>query len=141
MRWRIVILSLALALVTVSPLAKQAPVKSEPPKAQAKASTEVQKQATWVQKKSNKSLAKKYAQAGWGWSGKEWRCLDAIFLKESRYDHLADNKNSTAFGIGQRLKESSKDPATQLLKTDRYVKHRYETPCRAYRFHQIHNYY
>lgn len=141
MRWRIVILSLVLALLTVSPLAKQAPVKSEPPKAQAKASAKVQKHATWAQKKSNKALAKKYAQAGWGWSGKEWQCLDAIFLKESRYDHLADNKNSSAFGIGQRLTETSKDPGVQLLKTYRYIKHRYETPCRAYRFHERRNYY
>ncbi len=136
MKCRAVVLSLAIVGVTAHPLANQVLRKHEP-----KPVVQEQKKATWAEKKANKALAKKYAQAGWGWSGKEWKCLDAIFLKESRYDHLADNKKSSAFGIGQRLKETSKDPHIQLLKTYRYVKHRYHTPCRAYRFHQRHNYY
>lgn len=101
-----------------------------------------QNQATWEQKKANKALAKKVAWQGYGWRGMEWRCLDYIFTKESRYDHLAKNKQgSSAFGIGQRLKETSKEPLTQILHTYKYITHRYETPCRAMKFHLRHNHY
>lgn len=98
--------------------------------------------ATMEQKKANKMLARKIAWAGYGWKGKEWVCLDRIFYKEAKYDHLAKNQSgSSAFGIGQRLKEKSKDPMIQLLHTYKYIQHRYETPCKAWRFHTIRNYY
>lgn len=98
--------------------------------------------ATWKEKQANKKLAKEYAWAGWGWRGKQWECMNKLFIKEARYDHLAKNKQgSSAFGIGQRLKETSKDPTIQLLKTYRYVAKRYGTPCRAWSFHKRHNFY
>lgn len=93
------------------------------------------KHATMEQKKANKMLAIKLARYGWGWKGKEWVCTDTLFTKESRYDHLADNKKSSAFGIGQMLNETSKDPEIQLLRTFRYIQKRYSTPCRALRHH------
>lgn len=100
------------------------------------------RKATWEEKKANKKLAKRVAWAGYGWHKMEWRCLDYIITKESRYDHLARNQQgSSAFGIGQRLKETSKDPLTQILHTYKYIQHRYETPCRAMKFHLRHNYY
>jgi len=99
-------------------------------------------QATMAEKKANKALAKQYAWAGYGWRGMEWRCLDYIFTKEARYDHLAKNKQgSSAFGIGQRLKETSKDPAIQILHAYKYIQHRYETPCKAMKYHLRHNHY
>jgi hypothetical protein len=98
--------------------------------------------ATMEQKKANKLLAKKIAWIGYGWKEKEWTCLDKIFIKEARYDHLAKNKSgSSAFGIGQRLKETSVDPMVQILHTYKYIQHRYKTPCSAWRFHLKHNYY
>jgi len=98
--------------------------------------------ATMEQKKANKKLAQKIAWVGYGWKDKEWVCLDKIFVKEAKYDHLAKNKSgSSAFGIGQRLKETSKDPMVQLLHTYKYIQHRYKTPCSAWRFHTRHNYY
>jgi hypothetical protein len=98
--------------------------------------------ATMEQKKANKALAKKIAWAGYGWKDKEWYCLDKIFYKEAKYDHLAKNQSgSSAFGIGQRLKEKSKDPMTQLLHTYKYIQHRYKTPCSAWRFHIKNNHY
>lgn len=98
--------------------------------------------ATMEQKKANKALAKKIAWAGYGWKDKEWACLDKIFYKEAKYDHLAKNQaGSSAYGIGQRLKEKSKDPMTQLLHTYKYIQHRYKTPCSAWRFHTKNNYY
>ena len=94
------------------------------------------------QKKANKVLAKTIAWSGYGWKGKEWGCLDNIFVKESRYDNFARNKDgSTAFGIGQRIGETSKDPTIQILKTYKYIQHRYKTPCSAWRWHLHHNWY
>jgi hypothetical protein len=94
------------------------------------------------QKKANKVLAKKIAWVGYGWKDKEWSCLDKIFIKEARYDHLAKNKSgSSAFGIGQRLNEKSKEPMVQILHTYKYIQHRYKTPCSAYRWHARHNWY
>lgn len=98
--------------------------------------------ATMEQKKANKALAKKIAWVGYGWKDKEWACLDKIFVKEAKYDHLAKNQSgSSAFGIGQRLKEKSKDPMVQVLHTYKYIQYRYKTPCSAWRFHIKHNYY
>jgi len=101
----------------------------------------LQTKATMEQKKANRALAKVVASAGYNWKNKEWTCLDKILTKESRYDHLADNPKSTAFGIGQRLKETSKDPLIQILSTYKYIQHRYKNPCSAWRFHLRHNWY
>jgi hypothetical protein len=107
-----------------------------------KSHTSEQTKATMEQKKANKALAKKIAWVGYGWKDKEWACLDKIFIKEARYDHLAKNKSgSSAFGIGQRLKETSADPMVQILHTYKYIQHRYKTPCSAYRWHTRHNWY
>lgn len=103
---------------------------------------EERNQATMEEKRANKALAKRYAWVGYGWKDMEWRCLDYIFTKEARYDHLAKNKQgSSAFGIGQRLKETSKDPAIQILHAYKYIRARYETPCKAMKFHLRHNNY
>jgi hypothetical protein len=99
-------------------------------------------QATMEEKRANKALAKRYAWVGYGWRNMEWRCLDYIFTKEARYDHLAKNKQgSSAFGIAQRLKETSKDPAIQILHAYKYIQHRYKTPCEAMKHHLRHNNY
>jgi hypothetical protein len=98
--------------------------------------------ATMEEKKANKVLAKSIAWLGYGWKDKEWVCLDNLFIKESRYDNYAKNKKgSTAFGMGQLLGETSKDPTIQLLKTYKYIQHRYKTPCSAWRWHLHHNWY
>jgi hypothetical protein len=94
------------------------------------------------QKKANKALAKKIAWNGYGWKDKEWVCLDKIFTKEAKYDHLAKNKSgSSAFGMGQILKETSTEPMVQILHTYKYIQHRYKTPCSAQRWHTRHNWY
>lgn len=98
--------------------------------------------ATWEEKKANKILAMRYAKAGWGWDRTQRRCAYAIFMKESRFDHLARNQQgSSAYGIGQVLRERSSDPAIQILHAFRYIEHRYGTPCRAWSFHKRHNWY
>lgn len=87
---------------------------------------------TFKEKKENRKLARLYAYSGWGWRGREWVCLNALWSSESRFDHRADNKESSAFGIAQRLGETDTRPAIQILKGLRYIEHRYQTPCRAW---------
>jgi hypothetical protein len=133
-RKRVVATALLVITLIFFPIQKlTAPHKSPNPKPT---------KATMEEKKANKALAKRIAWAGYGWKDKEWTCLDRIFYKEAKYDHLAKNQSgSSAYGIGQRLKEKSKDPMIQLLHTYKYIQHRYKTPCSAWRFHTKNNYY
>lgn len=136
MKKRGLVLGVAIALVTATPLVSPV-LKTKSEQVLRSAS-----KATEEQKKANRALAKTYAWVGYGWKGMQWRCIDYIFEKESRYDHLAKNQQgSSAFGIGQVLREKSKDPAIQILHAYKYIRHRYETPCRAMRYHLRYNHY
>lgn len=136
MKKRGLVLGVVIAVITATPLVSPVlKTKSE------QVLSGVSK-ATEKQKKANRALAKQYAWVGYGWKGMQWRCIDYIFEKESRYDHLAKNQQgSSAFGIGQVLREKSKDPAIQILHAYKYIRHRYETPCRAMRYHIRYNHY
>ena len=102
----------------------------------------VQTKATMEEKKANKIMAMKFAKAGWNWDRTQRKCVYSLFMKESKFDHLAKNQQgSSAFGIGQVLKETSKDPAIQILNAYKYIKHRYETPCKAWKHSQRRNWY
>ena len=101
----------------------------------------VQTKATMAQKRANKKMAKDFARVGYGWDTRQQNCVVNLFTAESRFDHLADNPKSTAYGIGQVLGEKSKDPATQILRAYRYIETRYQTPCRAYHHHLRRNWY
>lgn len=102
---------------------------------------QVQTKATPKEKYHNKVLAERYARAGWGWDKRERACIYTLFMAESKFDHLADNPRSSAFGIGQVLKEKSREPAIQILHAYKYIKHRYDTPCRALNHHNRKNWY
>ena len=98
--------------------------------------------ATWSEKKANKRLAMRYAHAGWGWDLRQQECVYNIFMRESRFDHLAKNQEgSTAYGIGQMLNERSSNPDIQILHAYKYIKHRYTTPCNAWNHHLRRNWY
>ena len=97
--------------------------------------------ATMEEKRENKALTISYAQA-LGYSHKNINCLITLWTGESRFDHLADNKRSTAYGIAQLLGERSSQPDIQILHGIRYLNHRYEgNACRAVAFHSRHGYY
>jgi len=72
-----------------------------------------------------------------------------IINKESNWNPTAQNKTSTAFGLGQFLNSTwqtvgytkTDDPYIQLDATVAYIKQRYGTPTNAWKFHVIHNYY
>ena len=69
-------------------------------------------------------------------NAKEYRCLELLWDKESRWDPRADNPKSTAYGIPQLLKLKAKDPYTQIDLGLKYIAHRYLTPCKAWSFHK-----
>ena len=71
----------------------------------------------------------------------EYKCLVQLWTKESHWNYKADNPNSTAYGIAQMLKEDSKHPAEQISNGLRYIKHRYDTPCEAWKFWRSHYWY
>jgi hypothetical protein len=91
----------------------------------------VARHATMEEKRENKALAVSYARA-LGYDKRERECLVTLWTRESRFDHLADNPRSTAFGIAQLLRERSGQPELQILHGLRYLGHRYRgSACRA----------
>ena len=100
------------------------------------------RKATQVEKERNRKIAKEYAQAGFGWSGRESECLLALWTSESRFDHYAKNqRGSSAYGIAQLLGEKDNRAEYQILRGLKYINKRYQTPCKAYKFFLKHNYY
>ena len=72
---------------------------------------------------------------------KEFYCVNDLWFKESRWNHLARNPKSSAFGIPQLLNLTTKNPYTQIDKGLAYIKSRYSTPCNALAFHVRKGYY
>lgn len=71
----------------------------------------------------------------------EFVCLIKLWDKESHWNYKADNPNSSAYGIAQMLNEDSKHPAEQILNGLRYIEHRYDKPCNAWKFWLRKNWY
>ena len=69
-------------------------------------------------------------------NSKEYRCLELLWDKESRWDPRADNPKSTAYGIPQLLKLKATDPYIQIDLGLKYIKARHSTPCKALDFHK-----
>ena len=130
--WTLAVLLACLILIVAVPIAHT------PTHKQSKiTNTEV----TWKVKNENRKTARTYARIGFGWSGKQWHCLNSLWTSESRYSHLATNPTSSARGIAQMLGESSSDPRIQILRGLRYIDKRYGSPCKAYSFHLRHHFY
>jgi hypothetical protein len=72
---------------------------------------------------------------------KQYRCLELLWNRESRWDPRADNPKSTAFGIPQLLKLKELDPYKQIDRGLKYITHKHQTPCRAWAFHQLKGWY
>lgn len=80
--------------------------------------------ATMEEKRENKALIISYLNA-LGYNNSQVKCAITLWTRESRLDHLAANKRSSARGIAQLLRERSSEPAIQILHAVRYVEHRY----------------
>tara|TARA_R110000868_G_scaffold241295_3_gene495883 strand:+ start:622 stop:1035 length:414 start_codon:yes stop_codon:yes gene_type:complete len=80
------------------------------------------------------------------WADNQYKCLNKLWMKESRWKHDAYNKikvmGKNAGGIPQLLGMSPYTPAPRQI--DRgfdYIMHRYGTPCMAWKFHEKNNWY
>ena len=72
---------------------------------------------------------------------KEFQCFNKIITKESRWSYTA--RNGSHYGLGQMRSKHYRDldPFRQIDATIRYITNRYQTPCKAWAFHQERNYY
>jgi len=72
---------------------------------------------------------------------KQFQCFNTIITKESRWNYLA--QNGSHWGLGQMKSKHYRnlDPYRQIDATIRYVTIRYQTPCKAWAFHQDRGYY
>jgi len=72
---------------------------------------------------------------------KQFQCFNKIITKESRWSYTA--KNGSHFGLGQMRSKHYRDldPFRQIDATIKYITIRYQTPCKAWAFHQQRNYY
>ena len=98
--------------------------------------------ATMNEKRHNKELAKRYSAIGYGYTKREQDCLITLWTIESRFDNLAKNPRSTAYGIAQLLGESDSDPRIQILRGLRYIDRRFNgSACSALSWHTRHGWY
>ena len=68
-------------------------------------------------------------------NSKEYRCLELLWNRESKWDPRADNPKSSAYGIPQLLKMKELDPYKQIDLGLKYISHRHITPCKALAYH------
>jgi hypothetical protein len=66
---------------------------------------------------------------------RQYLCLEQLWYLESKWNPLADNKHSSAYGIPQLLKLKVKDPYKQIDLGLIYIAKRYGTPCKALAHH------
>ena len=97
-----------------------------------------------------REIARQIMANKYGWGEAEFVCYDAIIMRESRWNPLADNPTSSAYGIPQALPGSRMaafgadwrtNPVTQIRWGLDYVDVRYGTPCRAWGFKRGHGWY
>jgi hypothetical protein len=74
-------------------------------------------------------------------NSKQYRCLEILWMRESKWDPRADNPKSSAFGIPQMLKMKELDPFKQIDLGLKYISHKHSTPCRALHFHNQRGWY
>ena len=74
-------------------------------------------------------------------NAKQYRCLEILWMRESKWDPRADNPKSSAFGIPQMLKMKELDPFKQIDLGLKYIAHKHSTPCKALHFHNQKGWY
>ncbi len=82
-----------------------------------------------------------------GWTGEEWYCLYSLWQRESGWSTTAGNSSTGAYGIPQALPGSKmgagwqNDPVVQINWGLGYISGRYGTPCGAWSYFQVKNWY
>jgi hypothetical protein len=96
-----------------------------------------------------KELAKEQAHFQYGWDKEQFKCLGKLWGKESAWNHEAKSPTQD-YGIPQRhmSKNTQKqidkfldNPVNQVLWGLNYIDSRYGSPCEAWAFHEIRNWY
>jgi len=64
----------------------------------------------------------------------QYRCLDTLWTLESNWNPKAKNKKSSAFGIPQLLKMTTKNPIEQIDLGLKYITIRHQSACKALDF-------
>lgn len=72
---------------------------------------------------------------------KEFQCFNQIITKESRWSYTA--RNGSHWGLGQMKSKhyGTLDPFRQIDASIKYITNRYQTPCKAWAFHQKNNWF
>ncbi len=87
-----------------------------------------------------RQVGKLLAKENYGWTGKQWQCLDKLWIKESQWTYTSHNKRTGAHGIPQAYPATKyefmgsdwrKNPVTQIMWGLKYIDVRYGTPCKA----------
>lgn len=78
-----------------------------------------------------------------GWTGRQWRCIDGLVYRESRWKPTSKNRHSSAYGLFQFLHMKPGTPLAKQYETFAdYIHSRYGgTPCAAYAHSLQHNWY
>jgi len=85
-------------------------------------------------------VGKAMAQDKYGWGAAQYKCLNTLWTKESRWNYLSRNKVTGAHGIPQAYPATKYEsigsdwrtnPITQMTWGLKYIKVRYQSPCRA----------
>jgi hypothetical protein len=71
----------------------------------------------------------------------EFKCFDRIITKESHWNYKARNKSHWGLGQMKSKHYGTLDPFRQIDSTIKYITIRYQTPCKAWAFHQKRNYF
>ena len=74
-------------------------------------------------------------------NAKQYRCLELLWNRESRWDPRADNPKSSAYGIPQLLKMKELDPFKQIDLGLKYISKRHSNPCKALDYHNRKGHY
>ena len=97
-----------------------------------------------------KKVARSILIDEYGFTEKEYKCLNQLWTQESNWNYKSRNKKSGAHGIPQALPASKMNvvstdwrtnPVTQIRWGLRYISIRYETPCKAWAKHKRSNWY
>jgi len=90
--------------------------------------------------KGARTVGKAMAKAKYGWGATQYTCLNKLWTKESRWNYRSRNKVTGAHGIPQAYPATKYEsigsdwrtnPITQMTWGLKYIKVRYQTPCKA----------
>lgn len=97
-----------------------------------------------------RTVAQQVMSETYGWGADQFACLDALWTRESNWDHTAQNPSSGAYGIPQSLPghkmashgaDWQTNPVTQIRWGLDYISQVYRTPCSAWGHSQAHSWY